>query len=116
MILTNAEMLESVGVLAKANEKGMLGYAIARNRKKLLDEIKEYSDKRDELLKEFGKDMGNGQFELDPTQATAFFEALGPFSELSFDVPVMQIDPETFYSGNLTSPMMFTLSWMVKHD
>lgn len=116
MIFTNKELFESVELLSKAEEKGMLGYAIARNLKKMLDEVQTYSAKRDELLKEFGTDAGNGSFTLTREKAAAFFEALRPFSELTVDVPVMQIDPETFYSGNLTSPMMFTLSWMVKHD
>lgn len=114
MILNNVQMLESVVVLSQAEEKGMLGYAIARNRQKLIPEIQEYSKKRDELLKEYGTDIGNGQFQLEPGNAAKFYEALQPYSELTVDVPVMQVSPEVFYSGNLTSQQMFTLDWMVK--
>lgn len=114
MILNNAQMLESVVVLSQAEEKGMLGYAIARNRQKLITEIQEYSKKRDELLKEHGTDIGNGQFQLMPENAARFYEALQPYSDLTVDVPVMQVSPEVFCSGNLTSNQMFTLNWMVK--
>lgn len=114
MILNNAQMLESVVVLSQVEEKGMLGYAIARNRQKLIPEIQEYSKKRDELLKEYGTDIGNGQFQLQPENAARFYEALQPYSDLTADVPVMQISPEVFCSGNLTSSQMFTLDWMVK--
>ena len=114
MILNNAQMLESVLVLSQLEEKGMLGYAIARNRQKLTAEVQEYSKKRDELLKEYGTDVGDGKFQLMPENASRFFEALRPYSELTADVPVMQIEPEVFYSGNLTSSQMFTLEWMVK--
>lgn len=114
MILNNKQMLESLTVLSQCEEKGMLGYAIARNRQKLTVEVLDYSRKRDELLREHGKDIGNGQFQLMPENAARFFEALQPYSDLTVDVPVMQVDPEVFYGGNLTSSQMFTLDWMVK--
>jgi len=113
MILNNKQMLESLTVLSQCEEKGMLGYAIARNRQKIAAEVLDYSHKRDELLREFGKDIGNGQFQLEPENATRFFEALKPYSDLTVDVPVMQVSPEVFYGGNLTSSQMFILGWMV---
>lgn len=114
MILNNAQMLESVTVLSQCEEKGMLGYAIMRNRQKITAEVMDYSRKRDELLKEHGTDIGNGQFQLQPENAARFFAALQPYSDLTVDVPVMQVDPEVFYGGNLTSSQMFALNWMVK--
>lgn len=116
MILNNKQMFDSLMILSQAEEKGMLGYAIARNRQKLVSEVQEYTKKRDELLKEYGTDVGNGQFQLQPDQAERFFEALKPYDELEVDVQVMQVTPEVFCSGNLTSPMMYTLDWMVKED
>ena len=116
MILNNAQMLESVIVLSQAEEKGMLGYAIARNRQKLIPEIQEYSKKRDELLKEYGTDIGNGKFQLLPENAAKFYEALRPYSELTVDVPVMQVTLDVFCSGDLTSSAMETLNWMVKEE
>lgn len=116
MILNNKQMLDSLTILSKAEEKGMLGYAIARNRQKLMAEVQEYSKMRDELLKEHGTDVGNGQFQLQPDQAIKFYEALKPYDELEVDVQIMQVTPEVFCSGNLTSSMMFALDWMVKED
>lgn len=116
MILTNKQMFESVNVLIQLEEKGMLGYAIARNRQKLIAEVQDYSKKRDELLKEYGTDIGEGKFQLLPEKAVLFFEALQPYSELTADVPVMQISPEVFCSGDLTSSAMETLGWMVKEE
>ena len=114
MILTNAQILESLTVLVQLEETGMLGYAIARNRKKLTEESKEYSAKRDELLREFGTEVGNGRFQLEPENATKFQEALRPYSELEIDIPVMQVAPDVFCSGSLTSSQMFVLDWMVE--
>lgn len=114
MILNNKQMLESVTVLSQLEEKGMLGYAIMRNRQKLAAEVMDYSRKRDELLKEHGTDIGNGQYQLEPENAARFFEALRPYSELTVDVPVMQVSQEVFCSGNLTSSQMLALEWMVE--
>jgi hypothetical protein len=114
MILNNKQMLESVTVLSQLEEKGMLGYAIMRNRQKLAAEVMDYSRKRDELLKEHGTDIGNGQYQLEPENAARFFEALRPYSELTVDVPVMQVSQEVFCSGNLTSSQMLALEWMVQ--
>lgn len=118
MILSNGKMLESMNVLSRLEEKGMLGYAIAVNRKRIATDaqFQEYSMKRDELLMEYGTDIGNGQFQLMPERAARFYEALQPYTELTSDVPVMQVSPEVFCSGNLTSSQMFALDWMVKED
>ena len=116
MIFNNEQMLENVTLLSRLEEKGMLGYAIARNRQKMIAEVQDYSRKRDELLKEHGTDVGNGQFQLLPEAAAKFFEELRPYSELTVDVPIMQISQEVFCSGNLTSSQMFVLAWMVNEQ
>ena len=112
MILNNKQMLESVTVLSQLEEKGMLGYAIMRNRQKLAAEVLDYSRKREELLKEHCEEIAPGQFK--PNRE--FFEALHPYSELTVDVPVMQVSVEDFCGGNLTSSQMLVLDWMVKEE
>lgn len=114
MILTNAKAYESLVVLSQVEEKGMLGYAVMRNRQKLLAELQDYCRKRDELAAQYGTDIGNGQIRIDGENAARFREELQPYSELTVDVHVMQVSPEIFYGGNLTSSQMFTLDWMVK--
>ncbi len=116
MILTNAQMFNSLPVLNRAEEKGVLGFAIAQNRRKLATELKEYFTKRDELLREYGTDEGGGKFKLEPDAAQAFAEAMQPYDEMTADVPVTQVTAETFCSGDLTSSQMFILEWMVKEE
>ena len=114
MKLTNAKMFDALLVLNQAEEKGVLGFAIAQNRRKLSEELKEYAAKRDELLKEYGTDKGDGSFSLTAEAAVAFSAALRPYAEMTADVAVTQVDAETFCVGNLTSSQMFVLEWMVK--
>lgn len=114
MKLTNAQMLESVQLLAKAEEKGLLGFAIAQNRRKLANEVEVYSDKYDELLQKHGTDLGEGRFNIKAENLATFEAELRPYAEMTTDVQVVQVEPEVFYSGNLTSSQMFSLAWMVK--
>lgn len=117
MKMTNAQMFDSIPVLQQAkNETGMLGYAIAVNLRRLSTELVEYSRKRDELLEEYGTDAGGGKFNLTQEGAAAFYKALQPYSEIEADVAVMQVVPEVFYGGSLTSGQMYALSWMVKEE
>lgn len=117
MILTNAKMFESIPVLHQAREeKGLLGYAVAVNLRKLTTETLEYSKKRDELLAEYGTDAGGGKFNLTAEGAAAFYEALEPFAQIETDVAVMQVAPEVLYGGNLTSAQMYALDWMCKEE
>lgn len=114
MILTNAQMFDSLLVLNQAEEKGVLGFAIAQNRRKLAEELKEYANKRDELLQEYGTDEGEGKYRITPENVSAFSAALRPFAEMTADVNVRQVSEEDFCSGSLTSSQMLMLEWMVK--
>lgn len=117
MILTNAQMYDSIPVLQQASaETGLLGYAVAVNLRKLATtpELVEYSRKRDELLQLHGTDAGGGKYNLTAQGAAAFYEALEPFGQIEAEVAVMQVAPEVFYGGGLTSGQMYALAWMVK--
>ena len=114
MILTNAQMFDSLHVLSQLEEKGVLGFAVAQNRRKLADELKEYAAKRDELLREHGKDEGEGKYSLAPDAVAAFVEALRPFDEMTADVSVRRVPVDVFCSGSLTSSQMYVLEWMVE--
>lgn len=116
MKLTNAQILESVQILTKAEEKGLLGFVIAQNRRKLLNEVEDYSVKRDEILQKHGTDLGDGRFTIKAENLAAFEAELRPYAEMEVDVSVVQVEPEVFCGGNLTSSQMFALGWMVKGD
>ena len=116
MILTNAQMFDSLVVLNQAEEKGVLGFAIMRNRRKLAEELKEYAAKRDELLKEYGTDEGGGKYTIATEKVPAFSAALRPYAEMTADVAVHRIPVADFCSGSLTSSQMQVLEWMVQED
>lgn len=116
MTLTNAQMFDSLLVLNQAEEKGVLGFAIAKNRRKLAEEVKEYAAKRDELLKEYGVEQEAGRYQIPAEKVPAFSAALRPYAEMTADVAVHRVSVEDFCSGSLTSTQMQVLEWMVKED
>ncbi len=116
MVLTNKEMFDSLAVFTKVKEKGLLGFAIAKNKRRIMSEIQEYVEKRDELLKKYGEDIGDGKFQLLQKDAEKFFKEIQPYNDLSIDIPVMQVSQEVFYSGNLDSSEMFMIDWMVREE
>lgn len=116
MKFTNAQMFDSLVVLNQVEEKGVLGFAIAQNRRKIADELKEYGLKREELLKKYGTETSPGQYNLDAEAVQKFSAELRPFAEMTAEVAVRQITAEEFCSGELTSSQMYVLDWMVKEE
>lgn len=114
MKFTNAQMHESLQILIQAEEEGFLGYAIAKNRRKLADELPEYLAKRDELLAKYGTPDEPGKYTFTPEAAQQFSAELRPYADMTTDVAVIQVSAEEFCSGSLTSSQMYVLDWMVK--
>ena len=115
--LTNGQMLESLSALAEANETGKLGYAIAKNRRKIQGEIKEYLDVREQLLKKHGTLKGGDQYSFTPESAEQFNRELEEYAKIETELELMAVPQEVFVSGGLTSRQMYALDWMEeKHD
>ena len=114
MLMSNDKIFSSVQVLSGLEEKGKLGYAIARNLRKLNDAGKEYFEKRDELIRKYGKPNGNGgSYTFTEKNAKAFNKELEEYAVIEHEVDVMTVSEEVFCSGTLTSQMMYDLDWMV---
>lgn len=112
MIFKNSDAFNSLTSLANADEHGKLGFIIAKNRRKIESELKEYIAKRDELIKKYGIQEGNG-YSLNPIYVNEFLAEMAQYDEIECDIPVMQVDEEIFCSGTLTSKQMYTLDWMI---
>jgi len=116
MKMKNATMWESIQTLMGTQETGKLGYACARNLRKLMGECREYMEVRDRLMTEYGNSEGNGKFSFDEEKGKAFADAIREFAVIEHDVDVFQVSEEVFCSGNLTTKEMYALAWMVKED
>lgn len=113
MIMTNEEMSRNIEILSKLEEQHTLGYAIARNARKMKDAAAEYLNERAKVFQECGKNAGNGKISVD---MNVFNERVGEIAKIEHEVDIFQVDEETFLSGSLTSGQMEALLWMVKDE
>lgn len=113
MKFTNDEMFQNIMTMSNLYETGRLGYAIARNLRKMKDEAKEYIEIRDQLLDKYGTDNGDGKYSIDQENVPEFTAEIEKYANIEHDVDVFQISEADFVSGNLNSQQMYILDWMV---
>ena len=108
MKITNGAILEVITTIQKfANTDGKLGYVMARALRILSAEIKDYDEKRIELIKKYGtsEDGDNYTIEPDTENYEKFVQELVPILNYAIEVNIPQIDEEEFdlpYSPNAT--------------
>lgn len=115
--LTNIEMDNRIKALTPLLEHAdMVGYAAARNYRRLTDQNKEYQDQRDELVKQYGEPCDGG-YRIDQTMPgwSGFVDALVPYAEISHEVEVYQI-PMREAAGLITGRQMIELEWMFTEE
>lgn len=113
MKITNLEAWNFLQSSSEINESGKLGFAIAKNMRKLADELKEYDAKRNELIEKYGTAMGDGRFSLTSENASMLQKEMAEYDSIEFEFSPMTVSEEVFYGGSLNSNQMYTLMWMV---
>lgn len=118
MKFTNEGMVQAIDILSTLSETGVLGYAIARNLRKLREEAKDYIAIRSAAVQKYGVQVDDGKaYEIKGSENVKNFrEELGDLPNVEVDVDIFQIDVNTFTSGNITSDKMGALFWMVKEE
>lgn len=122
MTFANAELEQAVSVMSQLNETSpRLAYAIAKNMRKMKDEVQDYVTVKDQALNQYGtaltKDgQPTGQYELRGENLIKYREALGDLPNETIDVDVYQVDEDTFLSGSMNSKQMESLLWMVREN
>ena len=114
MKTTNAQAFAYYTALKTAtNETGKLGYAIAKNARKIEAELKEYMQARDAAVQKYGTDAGNGTFRFTAPQAAQFQQEMSELDGIECEIDIMTVNEDTFCGGNLTSEQMYSMDWMV---
>ena len=113
MKITYGEAFQSINVIGSAKESGRLGFALAKNARKLSEELVEYMAKREELLNHYGDNLGDGRFQLAGDAVGRFNEAISEYDEMEFEFEPTTVSEDVFCGGSLTSDQMYALMWMV---
>lgn len=113
MTMTNGEAFNSVQILETLRETGKLGYAVAKNLRRLKDELTEFYAKREELIRKYGSENEDGSFAIPKEAVTPFISEFREYESMLFEYSPCKISEDVFCSGNLTSDQMYALDWMV---
>lgn len=97
--LTNGECVTMIASCERwMDDNGMLGYACARNARRLQDASVEFIDIKNRAIKDFGREVLNESgavtaYTIDPgTEAFKLFnERVEPFAKLECEVEIMMI-------------------------
>lgn len=109
MKTTNGQAFGILSVLTEAKETGKLGYALAKQRRLVETELKEFIDIRNKAIQE---NVADGKLtEAGAAKANA---TIAEIIDLPCEFPVYMISEDVFTSGGLTSEQMYTLDFMVE--
>lgn len=113
MKMTNIDAYTCLNTMATLKESGKLGFAIAKNMRKLSDELTEFIEKRKELFNTYGTETDSDVI-IPPENIPAFIKVFDEYASIEFEFQPQTVSEEIFCGGSLTSDQMFQLYWMVK--
>lgn len=118
MKLTNIKMNLCLNFLKSisTNVTGKLGYAVAKNMRKIANELVEFENIKNEYICEHGKKDENGIFsiEKDSDEYKAFLDYIEEFANIEHEVDIFEIDEEELEKSTLTAEEMLNLEFMIK--
>lgn len=117
MKMTNKQMAESLEALSSVKESGKLGYAIARNRRKIEHEVVEYAKVKQSAIEKYGDfNEESGTYNIVGDNYRKYMAELSQYDNIETEVDVMKVSLDEFLAGNLDSNQMYALDWMVDYN
>lgn len=107
---SQAEQL-SIALNSLMDEKGVVGLKIARNKRMIDDELREYYEFKQELFKKYGEERdGQLMISKDSDNIDQFLAELKPLDEQEVDFDFRKITEDELAGSNLTARQM-ALIW-----
>ena len=107
---SQAEQL-SIALNSLMDEKGVVGLKIARNKRMIDDELREYYEFKQELFKKYGEERdGQLMISKDSENIDQFLAELKPLDEQEVDFDFRKITEDELAGSNLTARQM-ALIW-----
>lgn len=120
MKLTNIKMNLYLSFLKSISNKvtGKLGYAVAKNMRKIASELIEFENIKNEYICEHGEKDKDGVFTIkkDSNEYKAFLDYIEEYALIEHEVDIFEIDEEELAKSNLTAEEMLNLEFMIKKD
>lgn len=120
MKLTNIEMSNHLNSLNQISGKvkGKLGYAVARNIRKISSELIEFENIRLEHIYKYGTKNDNGDcfIKKDTEEYNKFLTDMQEYAAITHDVDIYMINAEEIFKSDLTADEITTIDFMINHE
>ena len=120
MKLTNKQMDDYFQRLSTISEKtrGKLGYAIARNLRKLSEELVEYQNLKDKTITKYGvaDEDGVSKILIGSEEYEKFLEDMKEFMDIQHDVQLFFVSEEEVINSDLNGKEMLAIDFMVDKE
>lgn len=118
MKLTNKQMDEYIYGLEGLMEKtqGRLGYAIAKNHRMILNELKEYQGLKDSAIMRFGtkNEQGRASIQVGTDAYEKYLEEMKQYDDIESDVNIVMVKADDVYSSNLSAKEVSGILFMIE--
>lgn len=120
MKLTNLEMFNYLNALNNISDKvyGKLGYAVARNLRKITNELIEFEDMRLKIFYKYATLNKDNEYELQPNTESyqKFINEINEIAMISHKVDIYKIEPDLVIESNLSAKELNDLIFMIKDE
>ena len=120
MKLTNLEMFNYLNALNNISDKvyGKLGYAVARNLRKITNELIEFEDMRLKIFYKYATLNKDNEYELQPNTEPyqKFINEINEIAMISHKVDIYKIEPDLVIESNLSAKELNDLIFMIKDE
>lgn len=118
--LTNREAAAMAEICERwMDDTGLLGYACARNARRLADATVEYARIKNDAIREFGREVTDEggrvtAYTVEPGSDgfAGFMQRVGPFADLECDVEIMTV-PASEVIGKMSGRDSLDIDWMI---
>ncbi len=120
MKLTNIEMSIYLNTLRSISHKvtGKLAYAVARNMRKLADELTEFEKTKNEYIFVNGLADEKGGYSIEPNtkEYNDFLEYIKEYTDIEHEVDIFTVGDEELMKSDLTANEMLSLEFMITEN
>lgn len=117
MKLTNKKMDECYLALNNISEKttGKLGYAIARNLRKLSEELVEYQSFKDKIICKYGVEIdGTYSIQIGSEAFEKYINEMKEYMTIEHDVQIFTVTEDEVLNSDLNAKEMLAIDFMIQ--
>lgn len=118
--MTNYEMdmhLDNLKAIAdKKDLPGRLSYAIAKNMRKMKEELQEYLETKYDLIKKYGELKDDRYQIVDNDKVKAYAEEIQDIANMEQTLDLVTVTPDVFDSINISVDEILALEFMIEED